>query len=527
MRSLQFKAVVGAVVLVATATGLCGWITTWLARSALTETLHRDVRMLADTTARAVAEQFARDGAAGPADEIMGMMLDERVAFIMVTDQTGHPVARRIPDSDAWHRYGTRIPVGDRVGPLNLNKVITMPRREAAPVSVFTRPIWAAGEDRDGNHLRGYLILAMSDASAARLLRTQTMAAVAVVCVIMLLCLPVIVAVIRSYTRPLRQMVARTTMLAEGRSPDPVRVAGRDEIGTLARAFNEMAGRLSTARAELIAANAELEQQVRRRTDQLHRANEQLLAQMRDKDEFIRAITHDLNAPIRNIAGMTKMLIRKYESQFTEEALTKLQRIAANARTESELLADLLELSRIRTSAARVDRVDTNELVAGIIESLAYDLEAKRIDVRVDPLPTLYSDRNRVRQVFQNLIDNAIKYMPSPEKAAERRIHIGVNDDPAWETPVFFVRDTGRGIDEKDHQRVFQVFQRARYSGETDAAGRGVGLASVKTIIETFGGQIWLDSRPGHGATFHFTLARAAFQPPRPVDGAEAAATTC
>jgi len=92
---------------------------------------------------------------------------------------------------------------------------------------------------------------------------------------------------------------------------------------------------------------------------------------------------------------------------------------------------------------------------------------------------------------------------------------------------VFFVRDTGRGIDEKDHQRVFQVFQRARYSGETDAAGRGVGLASVKTIIETFGGQIWLDSRPGHGATFHFTLARAAFQPPRPGDGAEAAATTC
>jgi len=526
-RSLQFKAIVGAVALVAVATGLCGWMTTWLARSALTESLHRDVRMLADTSARVVADELHRGETAGVEHVVSHMALDERIAFIMVTDLSGRSQARRIADADAWSRYNSRIPPGDRVGPLNLNKIITTPRRDAAPVTVLTRPVWSNDRDTGKASLVGYLILAMSDPSAARLLRSQTVAAVAAVCVIALLSLPVIVAVIRSYTRPLRQMVARTAMLAEGRSPDPVRVPNHDEIGVLATAFNGMAERLSIMRRNLIEANADLEQQVRRRTDQLHRANQQLTAQMRDKDEFIRAITHDLNAPIRNIAGMTKMLLRKYESQFTDEAMSKLQRIAANAKTETDLLADLLELSRIRTTAGKAVEIDTNELVAGIIESLEYDLEAKRIDVRIDPLPKLYGDRNRMRQVFQNLIDNAIKYMPGPEKTQTRRIHVGVQDEPNWSTPVFFVRDTGRGIDEKDHQRVFQVFQRARYSGETEAAGRGVGLASVKTIVETFGGQIWLDSATDRGATFHFTFGRATFEPPESIEDADMPAASC
>jgi signal transduction histidine kinase len=214
---------------------------------------------------------------------------------------------------------------------------------------------------------------------------------------------------------------------------------------------------------------------------------------------------------VRNIAGMAKLLLKKYESDLADDALSKLQRIAANAKTETELLADLLELSRIRTDTGKVSQVDTNELVAGIVDSLSYDIEAKRIDVQVAELPPLFADRNRLRQVFQNLIDNAIKYMPGPDAAELRRIEVGVQQDDESTTPVLFVRDTGRGINEKDHQRVFQVFQRARYSGETEASGRGVGLASVKTIIETYGGNIWLASEPGRGSTFYFTFAECVF----------------
>jgi len=524
MRSMQFKAIVGAVVLVAVATGLCGWATTWLARSTLTQSLHRDVRMLADTAARAVADEMVGGDSSDVSHIVTHMALDERIAFIMVTGTGGEAHARRIADADAWSRYAQRIPEGDRIGPLNLSKVITAERDGAAPVFIYTRPVWHIDRATGANQLTGYVIMAMSDPSSVQLIRNQTLAAVATVCVIALLSLPVIIVVIRSYIRPLRQMVTRTTMLAEGRSPDPVRVPNRDEIGVLAAAFNSMARRLSQMRSDLIAANAELEQQVRSRTDQLHQANRQLLAQMRDKDEFIRAITHDLNAPIRNIAGMTKLLLRKYEAQLTDEAMTKLKRIAANAKTETDLLADLLELSRIRTSVGKVTAVDTDELVRDIVDTLEYDIEAKHIDVQLDPLPVLHGDRSRIRQVFQNLIDNAVKYMPAPEKAQVRRIHIGAQRDDDRITPTLFVRDTGRGINEKDHQRVFQVFQRARYSGETEASGRGVGLASVKTIIETYGGQIWLDSEPGRGATFYFTFAEEVFEP-KP--SAEPADVTC
>jgi signal transduction histidine kinase len=229
---------------------------------------------------------------------------------------------------------------------------------------------------------------------------------------------------------------------------------------------------------------------------------------MKDKDEFIRAVTHDLNAPVRNIAGMTKMLIMKYREQLNEDALSKLERIAANARAESELLADLLELSRIRSQPGKTQRVKLTELVASIGEALAYDLESRGITLAISPdLPTLTADRNRVRQVFQNLVDNAVKYMP--DDAPIKQVTVGCERD--GEQTLLFVRDTGRGIADKDHERIFQVFQRARYSGDHATPGRGVGLASVKTIIETLGGRIWVDSEPGQGATFYFTFARRVF----------------
>ena len=522
-QSLQFKAVVAAVALVAVATGVCGWLTTRLARQALTETLDRDVQMLADTAARAIADDLAQTHASSLGDTMSAMTLDERIAFVAVFDLAGKTVGRRVADLDAWQRYARHIPESERVGALNLSKIIKLERDEAAAVTLFTRPVWRQTVGAPTGKLTGYLVLAMSDPSVDRLIRNQQVAAVAAVCIIGLLALPAIVGVTRHYTRPLRQMVMRTAMLAEGRTTDPVRAPGRDEIGVLASAFNGMAERLASMRAELIEANLELEGQVRQRTEQLRLANQQLVAQMHDKDEFIRTITHDLNAPIRNIAGMTKMLLKKYEKQLAADALTKLERIAANARTESELLADLLELSRLRQNAGKVTEIDMDELVRGILESLDYDLEAKRIELQVDAgLPTLHADRNRIRQVFQNLIDNAVKYMP--DDAAERRVSIGADHDGHAATwPVFFVRDTGRGIDEKDHERVFQVFQRARYSGETDAAGRGVGLASVKTIIEGYGGRIWLDSAPGRGATFYFTFGDSVYVP---APGAEHAAAT-
>jgi len=501
-RSLQLKATLAVVGFVTLSTGLCGYLTAQLAGRALIRTLDRDARMLAETAARGLADPLAQqrmDRLGLLADQLA---LDPRVAFVSITDDSGQPVLRRIIDDESWTRYTERTE-GDSIPTKRISKGWHLANEDHQPLIVFTQPIWSDEESEQSRQLEGYIILAMRDPAQAQMLthlRTTTIAVVGVIC---LLAWPLTVMGVRRLTRPLRVMLERTVQLAEGRTTEPIHVRRSDEVGVLARAFNRMAEKLSAARQQLEQANEDLEQQVQTRTAQLHEANEQLRQQMQDKDQFIRAITHDLNAPVRNIAGMTKMLLMKYENELGEEALSKLKRIAANARTEADLLADLLDLSRIRTQSTKNQAIDLNELLQSIGEGLSYDLEAHGIELHIaDGMPPLLADRNRIRQVFQNLLDNAVKYMP--EDSPVKRIDIGFE----WqhEAIVFYVRDTGRGIAETDHQRIFQVFQRARNSGSTSVQGRGVGLASVKTIIETFGGRIWVESTPGQGACFCFTV---------------------
>jgi signal transduction histidine kinase len=143
----------------------------------------------------------------------------------------------------------------------------------------------------------------------------------------------------------------------------------------------------------------------------------------------------------------------------------------------------------------------------GVLEE---DIRSKQISVIMDtPLPRLTAERARIRQVFQNLIDNAIKYMGDGSAGTDgaepvKEIHVGcvVRPDEA----EFYVRDTGMGIDPEDVGKVFYVFRRGRNSFAHKVAGKGVGLASVKSIVETYSGTIWVDSRVGQGSTFRFTI---------------------
>lgn len=529
-QSLRLRAVLTAVVLVGLSTGLCGLLSSRVAERALREALHRDASLLSDTVARAVGRraggQPAEGAAGGHGGQLDGrfidqLTLDERVAFVVLSDAEGRVIDRRISHAEAWSDYVRLVPPDRRLSPLRVNQPYDLSRRSGPPMTLVTRPVWVGGDsDPRAARVAGYVGLGMVDATAERMVGRVQLATIAVVFVACLLSVPPILLAARWWSAPLREMLEATVRLARGAEPTPLRVRRRDEVGALARSFNVMAERLAGARSQLVEANERLEGQVEHRTEQLREANEKLQAQMRDKDEFIRAITHDLNAPVRNIAGMTRMLLKKYERQFTEDAVSKLNRIAANAKAESELLADLLELSRLRTDGGKWQPIDLGELLESLRESLSYDLEAKGMTFEVEgELPTLRGDRNRIRQLFQNLLDNAIKYMPADQPV--RRVSIGAaREGHQW---VFQVSDTGRGIAAKDHDRVFQVFQRARYSGDHDAAGRGVGLASVKTIVETYGGQVWIESEPGDGTTFYFTLDLA-FEPDVQTGNAVAAA---
>ena len=179
-----------------------------------------------------------------------------------------------------------------------------------------------------------------------------------------------------------------------------------------------------------------------------------------------------------------------------------IRRIGDAADKMERLLNDLLELSRVGRIANQPQSVDLNTMIPEVLELLHGRIHARNIRVLVQSdLPKVYGDRPRLMEIWQNLIDNAAKFMgdqPTPH------VEIGQAGTAVDGSPVFFVRDNGLGIDPKFHDRVFGLFDKL----DPRSGGTGIGLAIVKRIVEVHGGSIWVESEPGQGATFFFTLAR-------------------
>ena len=317
--------------------------------------------------------------------------------------------------------------------------------------------------------------------------------------------LPIVFVLVHRAFAPIRRLGVAAERVAEGRF-ETVDIDRGDALGVLADAFNHMVvrlaeqrGRVDEAQARLLEANLNLERKVEKRTGEIESASRRLASEIAEKEDFLRAVSHDLNAPLRNIDGMVTLLLRK-NADLPPDVLHRLGRIKQNVAHETELINELLELSRIKTRRDEAEPTNLEELIwelRGIFES---DLQKRNIDLVVESkLPVLVAEKARVRQVFQNLIDNAIKYMGD---GRVRRISIGARVGRS-ETE-FWVSDTGLGIPAGDVEKVFFVFRRG--SNMADVAGKGVGLASVKSIVENYYGKIWVESREGAGSTFRFTI---------------------
>jgi len=314
--------------------------------------------------------------------------------------------------------------------------------------------------------------------------------------------LPLTFLLVHRIFAPIRQLVWATEQIAAGDLETRVATARLDAIGDLARAFNEMVQTVKHQRLRLEASNDELEQKVAQRTSQLETANKRLSTEIAEKEDFLRAVSHDLNAPLRNIAGMAAMLLMKYRDKFDEDVIHRLERIQKNVEVETDLITELLELSRIKTRRQKMEMVEIGPLVRELEEMFESDLKNGRISLVFDnDFPILNCERARFRQIFQNLIDNAIKYMGD---GPQREIHLGCT--VRMTEAEFYVRDTGLGIDADDLSKIFFVFRRGKSSLSRNIAGKGVGLASVKSILETYNGTIWVESQPGQGSTFRFTV---------------------
>jgi signal transduction histidine kinase len=352
------------------------------------------------------------------------------------------------------------------------------------------------------SRLLGYVVVGLSQTHEQAMLRQINFLVMLIGGAVILLSLPLSYAIVHRIFLPIRQLVTATDQIAAGDLKTQVAIHRPDVIGTLARSFNEMVLKVRAQQTALEEANSDLEHKVLERTGQLETANKRLSCEIAEKEDFLRAISHDLNAPLRNIAGMASMLLLKNRERFDEDIIHRLERIQKNVQVETDLISELLELSRIKTRRQKIETVEIDAMVRELGEVFENDLKSRDIALIVDQhLPVLNCEKARFRQVFQNLIDNAIKYMGS---GPVREIHVGCHVHGS--EAEFYVRDTGIGIEPEDIGKVFFVFRRGKSQAVQNVSGKGVGLASVKSIVETYSGTIWVESQPGHGSTFKFTV---------------------
>lgn len=310
---------------------------------------------------------------------------------------------------------------------------------------------------------------------------------------------------------PIERVVRATRELAGGNLSAQCELSRSDELGELAFRLDAMAKEVKRKREELVDAKELLEIKVARRTRELKLSNRRLRDAMSEKEDFLRAVSHDLNAPLRNISGMANVSLRKWKDDLPEDVVLRLTRIQANVDAQAALLDELLELSRVREQPQIRQVVDMGRLLGNIAGEFEHDLEQGGITLTVqDDMPVLYLDEKRVGQIFRNLIDNAIKYM---HRRVAGRIELTYRKGDAMH--IFCVADNGPGIARQEHRRVFNVFNRGQHSDKCKVQGKGVGLALVKNIVSSYDGMAYVKSRPGEGSKFFVALSEKSTSVPR------------
>ena len=233
------------------------------------------------------------------------------------------------------------------------------------------------------------------------------------------------------------------------------------------------------------------------------KAEEELLKINKELKNFVDVVSHDLKTPIVAIQGFSSRLFKKYQEKLGDKGGRYLKLINTSARRMEGLVTDLLALSSIGKVLSTFKDVSSIEIVANVTTGLQDKLKENRIELVVaEDLPHIYCDGERIYQVFENLIVNAIKYMGDTENP---KIEIGYDDNGAFHQ--FYVRDNGIGIDAKYHGKVFEMFHRLREV--EDEKGTGLGLVIVDRIVNNHGGRVWVESEKGKGAVFYFTLPKA------------------
>jgi len=248
--------------------------------------------------------------------------------------------------------------------------------------------------------------------------------------------------------------------------------------------------------------------------DRLEAATRELRAANRELEAFSYSVSHDLRAPLRGIQYLAEALVEDYSHHLDDEGRETLKRLRTEAERMSDLIEDLLNLSRITRGDLHRETVDLTALAESIVSEIRRREPARDVDIHVERGLTARADPRLLRVVLENLLGNAWKYT---SKRPQARIVLGVQHT-AGAPDTLFVRDNGAGFDMAKAGRLFAPFQRLHSASEFQ--GTGIGLATVRRIVERHGGHVWAQGVPGVGATFYFTLE------PGPVPGAERATSS-
>jgi signal transduction histidine kinase len=236
----------------------------------------------------------------------------------------------------------------------------------------------------------------------------------------------------------------------------------------------------------------------------LARSQKQLKAAQKEMDEYTYVISHDLKEPLRGIEAFSKFLVDDYRDKLDEEGRHRIDVIRNSALRMQRLINDLLKFSRLGQQKNPFAPVGLNAMLMHVRLNLQYALDAKKVELLVDKLPTVMCDATAMTEVFHNLISNAIKYNDKPHPVVEVGCEEKADHSTGQGEYVIHVRDNGLGIKQEYFEKIFQIFQRL----QRDEEGTGIGLTIVKRVVEWHGGRIWVESEFGSGTTFYFTLLK-------------------
>lgn len=245
------------------------------------------------------------------------------------------------------------------------------------------------------------------------------------------------------------------------------------------------------------------EQLIAEHSEKLKEYNHELKRSNKDLEQFAYIASHDLKEPLRMIGNFSGLLARSYKSKLDDDAHEYIEFIEDGVHRMSNLINSLLTYSRVGRKEMKFINIDLNKLVEVKLFDLSELIKDKNAQIEIDPLPTIFGEKEQIGMVFYNLVNNGMKF----NKKEQPTIHIKHHEHAEQGFWKFSVKDNGIGIKPQYQQQIFEIFKRLH--NKRDFEGTGIGLSVCQKIIYRHGGKIWLESIPGEGTTFYFTISKA------------------